>query len=254
MIIVLIVLFTIFVIVGFFYMKGFASWLVGVLSVLLLALSMIALAYHDNNHWGMKQVTTTSTKQIYTAGSASMPFGLLIKQNVSGSDMFIYRASSDAADTTVNFLGNTMLNSSNGSSANKIQSFIENLMENHTVEISKKSSAYEQISGNTAQVVTKTTRWEFSSSLMKTLFGIGGEQGELVSEKTIVKVPKDTWLVLTDTQVQKLSEAEPKLQAQMEAELKANPAKAEQLAALQKNDPEAYAKMQVQQIKSLLGI
>ena len=40
----------------------------------------------------------------------------------------------------------------------------------------------------------------------------------------------------------------------MEAQLKADPQKAAQLAALQKSNPTEYVKMQVKQIKQLLGI
>ena len=44
------------------------------------------------------------------------------------------------------------------------------------------------------------------------------------------------------------------MQKQMEAQLKADPQQAAQLAALQKSNPTEYAKMQVKQIKQLLGI
>ena len=89
-----------------------------------------------------------------------------------------------------------------------------------------------------ATVTTKTTRRVWSSDFYKLLFSVGGEQNELVKQNSVVSVPKDTWLVLTS----------------MEAQLKADPQKAAQLAALQKSNPTEYAKMQVKQIKQLLGI
>ena len=105
-----------------------------------------------------------------------------------------------------------------------------------------------------ATVTTKTTRRVWSSDFYKLLFSVGGEQNELVKQNSVVSVPKDTWLVLTQDQVKKLSQEAPAMQKQMEAQLKADPQKAAQLAALQKSNPTEYAKMQVKQIKQLLGI
>ncbi len=235
MIILLIILFAAFVIIGFFYVKGAASWIVGSLSMLLLALSMIALAYHDQTNWGMKEVTTTSTHQIYTAGDKTAPYGLMIKAEIgqnTGNYVLVFRNNANSAKPDTNFEPN----------------------QNNIVESVKKSATYQLTDTTTAKVQTTTTRLEFSSNLMKLLFGIGGEQNTLVKQHSVVSVPQDTWLVLTQSQVETLTKKAPQMQAQMEAELKANPAKALQLAELQKSNPKEYAKMQVEQIKQLLGI
>jgi hypothetical protein len=118
----------------------------------------------------------------------------------------------------------------------------------------KKSATYKLVDADKATVTTTTVRLQFKSDAMKFWFGIGGQQNQLVSQKSVVAVPKDTWLVLTQAQVEKLTKEAPAMQKQMEAEVKANPEKAMQLAELQKSNPKEYAKMQVEQIKQLLGI
>ncbi len=126
--------------------------------------------------------------------------------------------------------------------------------EKHISEAVKKSATYKLVDDTKATVTTKTTRRVWSSDFYKLLFSVGGEQNELVKQNSVVSVPKDTWLVLTQNQVKKLSQEAPAMQKQMEAQLKVDPQKAAQLAALQKSNPTEYAKMQVKQIKQLLGI
>lgn len=250
MIIILVILFAALVVYGFFFIKNkIVSQIVGLVSMLLLALSMVALAYHDTNNWGMKEVTTTTTSQIYTAGESSTPYGVMIKNPV-GTDaanyMFMYRTS-PSAQMTAHF-------GTKSWPVNDAKTGLQSYMKDNVVEVSKKSSNYSLVSTDKAQSVTKTTRLEFSSKLMEALFSVGGEAGTLVKQTTTVEVPKDTWLVLTMDQSTKLSKEAPQMQAQMKAELAADPAKAMQMQELQKSDPAAYAKLQVTQIKQLLGI
>ncbi len=86
------------------------------------------------------------------------------------------------------------------------------------------------------------------------MFGFGGENGQLISQKSIVTVPKDTWLVLTKKQAAKLSQLAPQMKAQQEKAMKANPQLAMKLQSLAQNDPKALTKMQVAEIKKALGI
>ncbi|MDR0299930.1 MAG: DUF4811 domain-containing protein [Streptococcaceae bacterium] len=235
MIILLIILFAATTIIGFFYLKGVLSWLVGIFSLLVLAFSMVGLIYHDNTHWGMKEVTTRTSHEIYTAGDPAQAWGLVIKAEIgtnTGNYVFVYRNGIDDKKPETNFKPDTK----------------------HIVEAVLKSANYQLTSDSNAKVVTNTTRYEWSNNLAKWLFGVGGEAGDLVKQRSTVYVPKDTWLLLTAAQVEKLQKELPTLQAQMKAQLAANPAEALQLQELQKNNPTAYAAMQVTQIKKILGI
>ena len=236
LIFIFIIVFMVLTFVGFMIIKKPAlSWTVGIISFILLALSVLGLTLHIRNNWGLKEVTTTTSHQIYTAGDKTAPYGMMIKAEIgknTGNYVLVFRNSENEAKPATNFKPD----------------------EKHITEAVKKSATYKLVAGNKAQVTTTTTRRQWKSNFFKTLFSAGGEKNELVKQHSVVSVPKDTWLVLTQAQVEKLTKQAPAMQKQMEAELKADPAKAMQLAELQKNDPAAYAKMQVQQIKQLLGI
>lgn len=236
MIIILIAIFTLLTFFSFMFIKNsLLRWTAGIITFILLALSVLGLTLHISDNWGMKEVTKTTTRQIFTAGEPSAPYGMMIKAEIgqnTGNYVLVFRNKENQAKPDTNFEPD----------------------QKHISEAVKKTATYKLVSGDKAQVVTTTTTRVFSSSLIQTLFGIGGEQNELVKQTSVVEVPRDTWLVLTQAQVEKLTKEAPAMQQQMEAELKADPAKAVQLAELQKTNPAEYAKMQVQQIKQLLGI
>lgn len=236
LILVLIVIFMIGTFFGFMFIKNtFAHWLVGGLSFLLLATSVGMLTFHIKDHWGMKEVSTSRTHEIYTAGDSSAAYNLMIKAEIgknTNNYVFVYRNEEDAKKPDTNFTPD----------------------EKHISEAVKKSATYKMTDASKATVTTTTTRRVWASDLYKALFSMDDEEGDLVKQRSVVSVPKDTWLVLTQDQVEKLTKEAPAMQAQMAAQLKADPAKAAELAQLQKTNPEAYAKMQVEQIKTLLGI
>lgn len=68
----------------------------------------------------------------------------------------------------------------------------------------KKTATYKIAAVKTASVTTTTTRRVFKNDFWKLIFGVGGEQNELVKQHSVVTVPKDTWLVLTQDQVKKI--------------------------------------------------
>ena len=125
--------------------------------------------------------------------------------------------------------------------------------EKHLVETLKKTADYKRTDESEAKLVIRTVRWQFKNSFMRFLFGIGNEEGKLVSEHARVYVPKDTWLVLTQEEAKKLQAAAPTMQAQLEAFLKDNPIQAREVMELQKRNPEKFAKLQVSKIKERLG-
>ena len=69
LIILLLVVFMIGTFFGFMFIENtIAHWLVGGISFLLLAGSVAMLTMHIRDNWGMKEVTTSTTHQIYSAG------------------------------------------------------------------------------------------------------------------------------------------------------------------------------------------
>ncbi|PCS00896.1 DUF4811 domain-containing protein [Lactococcus fujiensis] len=210
-------------------------WVAGIISFVLLLTTVIGLTYQITDKWAMKEVTSAKTKEIYTAGETNAPYGMMIKAEI-GKDtnnyVLVYRNDEKSKKPDSNFVPD----------------------QNHIIETLKKTATYKIAAVKTASVTTTTTRRVFKNDFWKLIFGVGGEQNELVKQHSVVTVPKDTWLVLTQDQVKKLTEEAPAMQAKMEAALKADPEKAMQMAALQKSDPVAYAKLQVEQIKQLLGI
>jgi len=236
MIILIVAILTILAFVGFMFMeKKSLQYAIGGTSLLLLFLSVVGLTFHLTNYWGMKEVTTTTEKTIYTAGETSAAYGMIIDKEIgtdSDNYVFVYRDAKDDEKPEPHFVPD----------------------EKHISQAIKKSADYKETSDTTAKAVTKTTRREFTSSFMRLLFGIGGEAGELVSEKTTIYVPEKTWLLLTEKQAQELQEKAPEMQKQMQAQMEADPAAAMQMLEMQKNDPEGFAAMQVEQIKKMLDI
>jgi hypothetical protein len=236
MIILIVALFTVLTFVGFMFIEKKAlRYAVGGVSLFLLVLSVLGLTYHLTDYWGMKEVTKTTEKEIYTAGDTSAAYGMVIDQEVgtkSGNYVFIYRDKKDDAKPETHFVPD----------------------EKHITDAVKKTAVYKMTSDKTAKVVTETTTRAFSSSLMKTLFGVGGEEGELVKEKTTVYVPEKTWLLLSADQAKELQEKAPQMQEEMQAQMAANPEMAMQMAQMQQTDPEGFAAMQVEQVKKLLGV
>ncbi|MDR0199295.1 MAG: DUF4811 domain-containing protein [Streptococcaceae bacterium] len=257
MIILLIIIFAALAIVGFFYMKGAAGNIVGGLTTILLLISMVGLIYHDTAHWGMKTETTTTTKQIYSIAGTQAAYGVMLKEPFgtdSGNYIFMYKSDANDKDVTVNFLGNLKkLDTSDKNASSSMKSWISNILKNHVVETSKKSSSIKLVDGNTAQIVTKTSRYAWSNGFAQWLFSVGGEGGELKKETFTAEVPKTTWLVLTQDQMTALQKKAPEMAAAEKAEMAANPEAALQAEALAKSDPTAYAALQVTQIKKAMG-
>ncbi|MDR2832897.1 MAG: DUF4811 domain-containing protein [Streptococcaceae bacterium] len=232
MILLFIALFTVLSFVGFMYIdKKVTRNIVGGLSLALLVVSVAGLIYHLSTHWGMKEVTKTTEQQVYTAGDTKAAFGLMIDQEIgtqSGEYVFVYRDKPSDAKPIAHFTPD----------------------EKHITDAVKKSATYKMTSDNQAKVVTKTTTYAYSSDLMKMMFGIGDEEGTLVSEKSTVYVPQKTWLLLNTEQAKELESKA----ADLKKAAIANPEQTAKMQQLAKTDPEKYAQLQVEQIKKLLNI
>jgi hypothetical protein len=159
-------------------------WLAGGVSFALLAVSVLALTLHFTVNWGMEEVTTSTSRPIYTAGDTSAPYGVLVTSEVgkgTGDYVLTYRNDKDSEKPETNFKPDTT----------------------DIAEAVKKSATYRLTSDTTAKVVTTTTRLEYSSGFARVLFGFGSDEGTLVKQRSVVYVPH-TWKVLTAQQAKAL--------------------------------------------------
>lgn len=172
--------------------NGIVRFIVGSIALLALLVSVLAVTANFANHWGMKQVTTTQTKRIYTAGDVTSPAGtLIVKRLGTKADRYVlvYRTKADAKKATAHFVPD--------------QADIENSI--------KKSATYKQGDVKHATVTTSTKRWTWQSDTYKWLLNIGDQDGELISQKSRVVVPAKTWAVMTAEQAAKLGKQQAKM-------------------------------------------
>lgn len=210
-------------------------YVLGILSIIFLGWSVYILTDHFVNHTGMEVKSKTTTKQVYSAGSSSVPYGMVITKEVgktSGNYVLVYKDKSSDKKASAHFIPNTK----------------------NVTEAVKKSASYKTANVKKATVKTTTKRYIWKSDFYESLFGFAGEEGDLVSKKSVLTVPKDTWLVLSQSQAKKLQTLVPKLKAQSQAQMKANPQAAKAMMTLAKTNPDKYAAMQVQTIKKALNI
>ncbi|TLQ03491.1 DUF4811 domain-containing protein [Pediococcus stilesii] len=155
-------------------------------SVLTLALTgaTISLTAVLHKHYGMQQITTTSEQKIYSVAGEESPAGILVISKLGKEDskhlVMVYK------------------NEKTGSAE---PHFVPN-QKNITNSI-KKESSYRQANVKDATLVSKETRWRWKDDQSKRWFDFG-QDGELVKQTNTVTVPKDSWLVLTNNEMEKL--------------------------------------------------
>ncbi|BBE41147.1 DUF4811 domain-containing protein [Streptococcus dysgalactiae] len=234
----------IILIIGLATIASFASWmllpnakqrfLLGTLSLGLLLGSVLYLTNHFVNHTGMSVETKRQTQAIYSAGDSKAPFGLLIYQPVGKTarhQVLIYRDKATDPKPRAHFIPD----------------------QKHMSQAIKKEAHYITTDSSKATVTTTTKRYVWKSKLAKAMFGFAGENGQLISQKTVVAIPKETWLAVTKAQAKQLAVLLPKLKADQAKLAQANPQAAAQLQQLLKKDPKAAAKQQVQALKKSLN-
>lgn len=110
MIILIVALFIILTFISWFFIKPtIIRWIAGILSLILLAGSLLILTGNFAWHWGMKEVKSTQTQPIYTAGQTTAAYNLLIKHQIgtnSGNYVFVYRTSKDQKSASQHFVPN----------------------------------------------------------------------------------------------------------------------------------------------------
>ncbi|EGJ27244.1 DUF4811 domain-containing protein [Streptococcus porcinus] len=236
MILLIIALATVLSFVTWMYIpKQLVRYLFGSLSLLSLLASTLYLTDHFVNHRGMSIDTKIIKQEIYSAGDVKANFGLLIAKKIgtkSDHHVLIYRDQKEEQKPKAHFVPNTK----------KINQAI------------KTSANYKLTDSDKAYLITTTKRYVWKTHLDKLMFGFGGENNELISQKAEVVIPKDYWLVVTPKQAQQLASLAPQLKAEQEKALKASPQMAFKMQILAKENPKALSKLQVEQLKKALGM
>ncbi|GFG48127.1 UNVERIFIED_CONTAM: DUF4811 domain-containing protein [Streptococcus canis] len=235
----------IILIIGLATIASFISWMLitkartrfflGILSLLLLLGSVLYLTNHFIHHTGMGIETKHETQAIYSAGDTKAPFGLLIYQPVgkrSDNQVLIYRDKASDPKPSAHFMPD----------------------QKHMSQAIRKEAHYLTTNSDDAKVTTTTKRYIWKSKLAKAMFGFAGEEGQLLSQKTVVTIPKDTWLALTQKQAQQLTALLPTVKEEQSKLAQSNPQAAAQLQELLKKDSKTAAKQQVQALKKALAI
>ncbi|WP_439426206.1 DUF4811 domain-containing protein [Oenococcus alcoholitolerans] len=138
-------------------------------AVLLLSLAAVTANFHD--HFGMKKVTTVSSKRIYSVGRSNA-FQMILYQPLgsSGSEqVYLYK---------------------NSSSSKKIK---------HTQASEFTQNKVVAVDSDKARIQKKEVRWQYRSELSRVLFAWSGINGQLVSRKNTFYIPK-RWFRLTTSQ------------------------------------------------------
>jgi hypothetical protein len=184
-------------------------YILGTLSTLCLLILVIGIVANMNSHWGMKKETvTTKNEQIYTAGQKRSPAHILIANeigNKSNNYVMAYRNHTNDDKPKAHFKPNTD--------------------KSHLAESVKKTARYQQKNVDKATVKTKKTYWTWKSSWYQHLFSFNGDSRELITQKTTVTIPKDTWVVLNAQQLKQLQKQSTSSNAQQQKAQKAEMAK-----------------------------
>lgn len=235
--------------ISWFYIKSAPTRIVtGLISFVLLTATVLLLTANVNSHYGMKNVTTTTEKTIYSAGGLKSPAGMLITQELgtkSGNYVMIF-ADREDGKAKPHFVPN----------------------KKKMVEAVHKTATYKTADVDKATVKTVTTRREWQNDFFKWLLDFGGEGHSLVKQTTTVTVPKNTWVVLSAQQAKQVTakqkaasqnkaaavaqqkQMRDAIQAKVAAYIKANPkASANDVANYSK---EATAEMTASAMKQLL--
>lgn len=159
------------------YVSSFITATLFCLAILMLSLNMKA-------HWGMEQKTTTSQPvTIYSAGPKGAPMNFLIIQQVGKTDNYVMIFKEDKNDKEPQ------------------PHFVPD--KDNLVEAVKQRAIYQRKNVSKASYIVKTTRWDYQSDLFRMLFKLGDGKDRLVEQETIVTIPKQGWMVVTEKQAKK---------------------------------------------------
>lgn len=175
----------------------------GVLLVLLVG-SIALLFTNDNQHWGMKTVTTTTEKPLTSAS------------NMSGANLLLYQALGNGKEKIFIYKTNTQ--------QKKVATTQADI---------KTTSKVTRSNTKNAKLVTKTQRYVYRNSFYRALFAGVDNNHAFKSRQHEFKVGNN-WVVLSTTQAKALQKQAKTSQAKLKAQLTAA-VKAKMVAALKQN-------------------
>lgn len=143
-------------------------------AVIGLLTSIFFMVKNDHDHYGMHQVTKTSTQKIYTA-SPSKQLPMMLYQPIGSANkhqVYVYKTSANAKKTS------------------------------HTAAKVTTKNVVKRTTG-TNRIVTKKTYWEFKSGAASFWFGLSGNGHTYVKETNTIYINKN-WTVLSATQAKQL--------------------------------------------------
>lgn len=199
--------------------------------------STVIMTGNYNLHWGMHQVTTTNTQQIYSASNSSMPLALYQPVGKSGKDdVYIYNTK------------------------------VRQKKPNHTQANEYTHNQMKRTNGTKAQLITKETRWRYNGELDRVLFAWTDMDGTLVKRTNTFQYPH-AYVKVSTQQAKKLAQAaksshnkqaqaamQQKAKAYVSAQVKAAMTKNPKMSSSQIQDVTKRAEMQFQSqmIKQML--
>jgi len=206
MMILIVAVLAIFTFYSFIFVKhSILRDVLGFLGILLLLGAVVLTTINFHSHWGMKQVTTSTTKEIYSAAPATSPIKMVITQelgNKANNYVLVYRDKPTDKAAKAHFVPDK-------SDMNKLIHSTAN---------------YQVKNVDKATVTTKVTRWRWNSELAKLLFGFADADGTLVKQVGVVTVPKQGWVAMTAQEAKaaakKAAEMQKEMIAAKEAEAK----------------------------------
>ncbi|MBB1079662.1 DUF4811 domain-containing protein [Limosilactobacillus sp. STM2_1] len=138
--------------------------------------STTLMTLNYSHHFGMHQVTTTTSKRIYSASNSSMPLALYQPVGKSGQDnVYIYNTKQRQKTP------------------------------DHTQANEYTSSKIKWTKNTTPRLITTETRWQYKNNFYKVLYAWSGMQNTLVKRTNVLEYPQ-SYVKLTTNQAKKLSE------------------------------------------------
>lgn len=146
-----------------------------IIMAIVFAGSTLLMTLNYSHHFGMHKVTTTTTKQIYSASNSSLPLALYQPVGTSGrDDVYIYNVK-------------------------KVQK-----KPNHTQANEYTTSKIKWTNTGKVQLRTTETRWRFKNNGYKILYMWSGMDGTLVKRINVLEYPKQ-YVKITTSQAKKLT-------------------------------------------------
>lgn len=226
MIIYLMIVITILTFIAWFFINNLQlRWICGLITMGLLLLCSIALSANLYSHWGMtKDTKVTVSTDIYSARTSESPANILLYQNLgtkTNNAVLIFRDKRNEEQAKPHFVPE----------------------KKDIRDSSKKRAVYRLTKGQKAKITIKRTEWRYRSNTAKWFFDFADNDHQLISQRTTVTLPENSWVVMTPAQAKKLATLQKQLSTaeKNEQEQMMRQAIQEKVRVYQQNNPQASA-------------